>query len=111
MANFTAALIGHNRVRFTDASVRGTAAIAAHTWQFGDGGAASGSTTTHAYHAPGAFYVTEVTVDAEGRTSVAVHALTLTASKVVLGPRQSRITTPKPVAKPKPKHPKKTKKR
>jgi PKD repeat protein len=100
VADFTAALVNPNVVTFTDASAQGTAAIASHTWQFGDGTAAAGTTPTHSYSGPGTYNVTEITVDASGLTSVAVHELTVTAGRVVLGPRQTQIIS-KPGVKPK----------
>ncbi|MDX6467541.1 MAG: endo,4-beta-xylanase [Gaiellaceae bacterium] len=91
IADFTAASAHSNVVTFTDTSKAGSAPISTQTWQFGDGSSASGAHPTHAYRGPGSYTVTEITVDAHGLTSLAVHQLTIAANHAVsLGPRQTQ---------------------
>jgi PKD repeat protein len=66
-------------------SVNGTASsdpdgsIAAYAWDFGDGGSATGPTTTHAYAADGSYVITLTVTDNRGGTATTTRAVTVAA--------------------------------
>lgn len=90
-ADFTAASPNPNVVAFTDTSTAGGSAIGSRVWQFGDGTGGTGVAPVHPYPGPGSYFVTLISVDTNGLTSIAVHELTIAADhSVVLGPRTTQ---------------------
>jgi PKD repeat protein len=54
--------------------------IAAYSWNFGDGSAARGASTTHTYATAGTYTVTLTVTDAKGRAAAASQAVTVAAA-------------------------------
>ena len=53
-----------------------TGAISSYSWNFGDGGTAAGSSTSHTYSLPGSYSATLTVTDENGITSVATTTIT-----------------------------------
>ncbi|MDQ8043628.1 MAG: PKD domain-containing protein [Patulibacter sp.] len=72
------------------------------TWDFGDGGSATGAEVAHTYASPGAYTVTVRATDAAGNVSSATKTTLITAAATVPAPAP---TPAPPVATPSPKLP------
>jgi hypothetical protein len=69
--------------------------IASYSWDFGDGGRASGATATHVYRAPGDFFARLTVADALGRSAsttqrVAIAQSTAPSASFVFSPTDPR---------------------
>jgi PKD repeat protein len=51
--------------------------ISSYTWNFGDGGTATGATPTHAFAAGGTYNVTLTVVDSQGKSASVTKAVTV----------------------------------
>jgi len=54
--------------------------IVAYSWDFGDGGTATGTTATHTFSAPATYFVKLTTFDASGRSAFTTKSVTVSAS-------------------------------
>jgi uncharacterized repeat protein (TIGR01451 family) len=73
-------------VTFSDTSTTNGSAIVAWSWDFGDGGSASGATASHAYNAPDSYDVTLTITDACGYSDsvTVVDAVTIAQYRIYL---------------------------
>lgn len=80
VANFTFSCVNATRTcSFNGTGSTDDAGIVSYTWNFGDGGAASGATTSHTYAAGGSYTVTLTVADGGGLTGVRSRTVTLNA--------------------------------
>ena len=87
------ATIGES-INFTDTSTTNGGPIISYNWNFGDGNLATGSTTSHAYAAPGTYTVTLTLTDSCAYTATTQQRVTVVAPALIV----TKSAQPEPVA-------------
>ncbi|HZY71055.1 MAG TPA: PKD domain-containing protein [Thermoplasmata archaeon] len=90
--NYAAAAPGYT-LTFSGTATNGSGSYLTYLWSFGDGNQSSGSSTTHAYGAPGNFTVTLRVTDSHGVTSRGTVAVGIAAIGADLSSYARSITT------------------